>query len=171
MDILTSIRGRRFGFGKDGSLVLNNGSSQKIIRAAGAVNQTTATLTVTKDLHAGNVITFNRAGGITATLPAATGTGDVYKFFVATTLTSDGVIQVANATDIIQGGVSVSTDAAGVTILTTSTTDTITMNGSTTGGLKGSWVELTDVASGIWMVGGFLVSSGAEATPFSAAVS
>lgn len=49
--------------------------------------------------------------------------------------------------------------------------DTITMSGSTTGGVRGSMVELQDVASGIWMVRGSLVSTGAEATPFSAAVS
>jgi hypothetical protein len=45
------------------------------------------------------------------------------------------------------------------------------MSGSTTGGVRGSLVELQDVASGIWMVRGSLVSTGSEATPFSAAVS
>ena len=44
------------------------------------------------------------------------------------------------------------------------------MSGSTTGGVKGSWVKVTDVTSGIWMLEGFLISTGSEATPFSAAV-
>lgn len=172
MDILTSIHGKRFGLGKDGSLILNHEGNQRIIPGGGnIVNCTASTLTVTADLHAGRIVTFNRAGGITATLPAASGTGNVYKFFTSTTFTGNGIIQVANATDIIQGGVAVSTDAGGVTILAAATSDTITMNGSTTGGIKGSWVELTDVASGIFMCSGFLVSTGAEATPFSAAVS
>ena len=43
----------------------------------------------------------------------------------------------------------------------------ITLNGSTTGGLLGSWVRLTDAITGKWMLEGFLNSSGAEATPFS----
>ncbi len=70
----------------------------------------------------------------------------------------------------MQGAIGMSTDAAGVTIPTASTSDTITLNGSTTGGVKGSHVELQDVASGVWRVSGFLVSTGAEATPFSANV-
>jgi hypothetical protein len=172
MDILTSLHGKRFGLSKDGDLVLNNGANQRVIRGGGnIVNCTASTLTVTADLHAGKIITLNRAAGITVTLPAASGTGNEYTFFTATTFTSNGIIQVANATDIMQGGVSVSTDAGGVTILAAATSDTITMNGSTSGGIKGSWVKLVDVASGIFMVSGFIVSTGAEATPFSAAVS
>lgn len=171
LDILKSFYGRKFGLSKDGDLILNTTSGQRIVRGSGnVVNATAATLTVTADLHAGKIITLNRAGGIRATLPAATGTGNEYTFFTATTFTSNGIIQVANATDIMQGGVSVSTDAGGVTILAAATSDTITMNGSTTGGIKGSFVRIVDVASGIFMVSGFLVSSGAESTPFSAAV-
>lgn len=121
--------------------------------------------------HAGTTVTLNAAAGLTATLPAATGTGRVYKIVVGTTVTSNSyVVQVASASDIIQGAIGVSTDAAGVVIPTASTSDTITMNGSTTGGVKGSTIILTDVASGVWAVGGALVSTGVEATPFSAAV-
>jgi hypothetical protein len=42
------------------------------------------------------------------------------------------------------------------------------MNGSTQGGLVGSYVEVRDVATGVWSVTGALVASGAFATPFSA---
>lgn len=134
------------------------------------INHTTATLALDEDTHAGTTVLLNKADGITVTLPASVGKGAIYKFFVGTTFTSNGVIQVTT-TDIMQGGVAVSTDAAGVTILTAATSDTLTMNGSTTGGLKGSFVEFEDVSAGIWKVSGFLVSTGAEATPFSAAVS
>lgn len=121
--------------------------------------------------HAGTTVTLDAAAGLTVTLPAASGTGRVYKIVVNTTVTSNSyVIQVASASDIIQGAIGVSTDAAGVVIPTASTSDTITMNGSTTGGVKGSTVILTDAASGVWAVGGALVSTGVEATPFSAAV-
>ncbi len=135
------------------------------------VDCTASTLTVTAALHAGRTVTLNRAAGVTVTMPAATGTGNVYRFFVGTTVTSNAnVIQAASASDVFQGVVSVATDAAGVTIPTAATTDTISMNGSTTGGVIGSFVELEDVASGVFKVSGGLVSTGAEATPFSAAV-
>ena len=48
---------------------------------------------------------------------------------------------------------------------------TITLNGTTTGGVnKGDWIELEDIASGVWGVAGTITGSGTEATPFSAAV-
>lgn len=128
----------------------------------------TASATLRRDVHAGTVVVVSAAAGLTLSLPAATGKGDKYTVFVNTTVTSNAVIIAANGTDIIQGAVGVSTDAAGVVILAIATADYITMNGSTTGGVKGSWVELIDVATGVWRVGGMLVSTGAEATPFAA---
>lgn len=123
------------------------------------------------NVHSGTVVTLDAAAGLTVTLPAASGTGRVFKIVVGTTVTSNSyVIQVASSSDIIQGALGVSTDAAGVVIPTAAASDTITMNGSTTGGIKGSTVILSDVASGVWAVGGALVSTGVEATPFSAAV-
>ena len=122
--------------------------------------------------HAGAVVALDAAAGLTVTLPASTGSGAVYKLFVATTVTSNAyVVQVANASDVIQGVVGIATDISGVNCPTAATSDTITLNGSTTGGVKGSWLELTDAASNIWQVKGGLVSTGTEATPFSAAVS
>lgn len=132
----------------------------------------TASTTLAKDTHAGTVVNISAAAGLTLTLPASTGKGDEYEVFVLTTVTSNSyIIKVANATDIFAGAVGVSTDAAGVTILAGTTDDTITMNGSTTGGLIGSNIRIKDVSAGFWQVSGFLVSTGAEATPFSATVS
>lgn len=135
----------------------------------GVVDVSSAAVTIDAS-HAGKIITLNRAAGITATLPAAEGTGNVYTFFVGTTLTGSGIIQAASAADSFGGGVGVATDAAGVTAPTAATSDTLTMNGSTTGGIVGSMVKFTDVAAGKFMVEGQLVSTGSEATPFSAAV-
>jgi hypothetical protein len=136
------------------------------------INVTSATLTLDRDTHEGTVVTVNKADGCTVTLPASTGKGDEYTIYCGTTITSVGlIIQVANASDTMAGGVSISTDIAGVTMLAGGTNDTITMSGSTTGGVAGSWVKLTDVAANKWMVNGFLASTGTEATPFSAAVS
>lgn len=131
----------------------------------------TASTTLT-EFHAGAEVVMNAAAGLTVTLPAATGTGRVYMISAGTTVTSNNyIIQVANATDTIAGGVAISTDIAGVTMQAAGTDDTITMNGTTTGGIAGSWVRLTDTASGSWKLEGVLVSSGVEADPFSAAVS
>lgn len=132
----------------------------------------TASATLDRDVHAGTCTCLNAAAGLTVTLPASSGKGDIYDLFVMTTVTSNNyVIQVANATDIIQGVVHLTTDIAGTSMPTSSTTDTITMNGSTTGGVKGTWIRLADVSSGIWKLEGGIICTGTEATPFSAAVS
>lgn len=123
------------------------------------------------NVHIGAVVTLDAAAGLTVTLPAATGSGRYFQLVVGTTVTSNSyIVQVASASDIMQGAVGMSSDAAGVVIPTVAASDTITMNGTTTGGIKGSGVVLHDVASGVWAVSGALVSSGIEATPFSAAV-
>lgn len=132
----------------------------------------TASATLEPNGYAGRTIVLNAAAGLTVTLPAATGSGAVYEIVVGTTVSSNSyVIAVANASDVMMGVLGIATDIAGVNVPTTSTSDTITMNGSTTGGILGSRVVLQDVAANKWAVSGALVSSGVEATPFSAAVS
>ena len=134
-----------------------------------AASVTAATLAVTSDYN-GQLIPLNRAGGMTVTLPAATGSQAVYRFVVGTTFTSNGIIQVANATDTMNGLASVGGGTASV-FGTLPASDTITMNGSTTGGLAGSYIELFDAAAGDWIVRAALIGSSTPATPFSAAVS
>ncbi|WP_037460680.1 hypothetical protein [Sinorhizobium fredii] len=138
------------------------------------ISATAATLSLTLATHAGTTVVANRAAGITVTLPAATGTGAKYKVVVGTTVTSNNlIIQVANATDVMTGTASLAQDAAdtGVTFETAADSDTITMNGSTKGGIKGDIIELEDVASGLWSVCITGSGTGTEVTPFSAAVS
>lgn len=131
----------------------------------------TASFTLDRHVHAGTWVKCDAAAGMTVTLPAASGTGDKYKLFVGTTVTSNNFIcQVANATDVLYGAIHLTTDIAGTSLPTSSTSDTITMNGSTTGGIKGSWLVLEDIATGIWALSGALICTGTEATPFSAAV-
>lgn len=130
----------------------------------------TASTTLAKS-DVGSTIVLSAAAGLTVTLPSATGSFSKYRCVVATTVTSNSYKIQVTTTDVMMGTVDVASDIAGVTCPTTSTSDTITMNGSTTGGILGSWVEFEDIASGKWAVKGGLVSSSAEATPFSAAVS
>lgn len=137
------------------------------------INVTASTLTLTKD-HAGAVLTANRAAGITFTLPAASGTGRWYEIFTGTTITSNNlIVQVANATDIMAGYALLAQDSADTAVMfeTASDSDTITMNGTTKGGIKGDFIKLRDVASGLWHVEVKGSATGTEATPFSAAVS
>lgn len=132
---------------------------------------TTAALSLTRNTHAGTVVVLDSTTGRIITLPASAGLNDVYVVYVKTTVSSGShVVQVANSTDVMGGGVALSTDIGGTNMLTAATTDTCTMNGSTTGGVAGSWLRFTDVATGFWMVEGFLVTTGTEATPWSAAV-
>jgi len=131
---------------------------------------TASTLTVDSSYN-GKTILISRAAGTAVTLPAATGSQARYVVRLAASVTSNSTtIKVANATDIMQGLAVVTASTPGA-FYTTATSDTVTLNGSTTGGLVGSFVELTDVASGIWAVHAVLVGSGTVATPFSATVS
>jgi hypothetical protein len=134
----------------------------------------TAAVTVDRDIHAnGPILLFAVAAGATVTLPASAGTGDRYRFHVHTTVTSNSdKIQVANSTDVMQGMIITCADGGDTTVgwETASTSDTITLNGTTTGGVKGDYIELEDVATGFWRVTGFTSATGTEATPFSAAV-
>ncbi len=157
------------------------GAAALLASASFAVAQTlpitlAVSTTITPDVHAlAAVINMSGAGAArTFTLPAATGTGFKYKFAVLAVNTSGYVIKVANATDTIDGGVLVQTDDAAnavIGITAAGTDDTITMNGTTTGGVViGDYVILTDVLTGQWAVEGMITGSGVEATPFSATV-
>ena len=120
------------------------------------------------------LLTVNAAAGLTLTLPAAAGTGACYKIFIGTTVTSNSVaIKVANASDSMVG-LCVSGADGGATVNgweVAANDDTITLNGSTTGGIKGDYIELTDAATNLWRVNAWTASTGTEATPFSNTVS
>lgn len=137
----------------------------------GIVTVTDATVTITDDAHVGQRVVFNRAAGVTATLPAATGSGNRYEFIGAIDATGDQIIQVTGD-DTMAGVAYLGNDTAGASCFyTAATSDTITMDGSTKGGLKGWRVICDDIAADTWAVMVFSEASGTEATPFSAAVS
>ena len=134
-----------------------------------------AATTLTAPLHAGRVLLLSLLAGFTTTLPAALGTGDIYHFKVGVVRTSNSyIVAVASADDTMAGPVSmVDTDTNDNMegFAASGTSDTVTLNATTTGGLTiGDWFELVDVAAGLWHVSGQLTGSGDLATPFSAAV-
>ena len=136
------------------------------------VSATAATLTVTSALHSGRTVLLDRAAGQAVTLPAATGSGNTYKFFVVTTTTSNSTTIKVVGDDVMAGAAIVAndSDASASIFETAATSDTITFNGSTTGGIKGATVELQDVAADLWSVRIVGAATGSEATPFSATV-
>jgi hypothetical protein len=140
---------------------------------ASSIACTVATLAMTKAEHAGRLIILDRAAGIAVTLPPASGSGAVYRFFVKTTITSNTTtIKVANASDSMLGmALTFPDDAAPVGgWAVTANDDTITINGSSQGGYLGDQITITDVATNLFMVLACLRQTGTEATPFSASV-
>lgn len=152
-----------------GPVVSTNG----FVSGASSLVTVDANVTLTSAANAGRTMLLDVASGATATLPAATGTGNTYKFFVKTTVTSNSyIIQVASASDTMAGVAIVAndTDNSASIFETVAASDTITFDGSTTGGILGGQVELQDVATGVFSVVINQAATGTEATPFSAAV-
>ena len=133
----------------------------------GVSNVTAATYTVSS-ADVGKLITLNRAAGIAVTLPAATGSGTQYKFFVGTTVTSNSITITRAGNDTMFGTAYVAQDGGDTLVAFEAAGSTvITLNGTTTGGIKGNIVTLIDAALDTWSV---IVNSSAtstEATPFS----
>ena len=134
-----------------------------------------ATLTLTVAAHDGKTIALDTAAGSIVTLPAASGTGAIFRFVITVTATSNShIIKVANASDTIKGTIFTLSDASDLVEgwLAGSTDDTITFNRTTTGtAAVGQYVEVQDVKANVFSVRGFTASTGEEATPFSATVS
>lgn len=133
------------------------------------VNLATDT-TLTEALHEGKTLVMGGAGSSrTFTLPAATGGGGMYKFFVGAVNTSNYVITHAGS-DIIKGTLVFSGDNASnaLTSFETQTAVTITLNGTTKGGAGiGDFLYLEDCAAATWCLRGQVTESGSEITPFS----
>jgi hypothetical protein len=132
-------------------------------------------LTITEALHDGKIVKLDHtAAPSTCTLPLATGSGSVFRFIVTAINTNNHLIKVASAAGTISGSVNIlDADAAAQTAYSTAaTTDTITLNGTTTGGQVGDMIELVDIATDKWAIRGQLVCPAGSniATPFSATV-
>ncbi|OGT54649.1 MAG: hypothetical protein A3E01_09865 [Gammaproteobacteria bacterium RIFCSPHIGHO2_12_FULL_63_22] len=151
------------------------------LNAAADVSGRLVTLTgdtaITAALHAGRTCLLGEVGGdaaLAATLPAATGTGDRYRFVVSVLNTSGYTIKVADATDTFNGlFILLDNDANAVTgYAAIGGDDTLTLDGTTKGGQVGDWFEVEDIALNTWAVrGSGIVPAGSNvADPFTAAV-
>lgn len=133
----------------------------------------TASTPLTLKRHGDGPVVVNAAAGLTLTLPAAIGSGVNFRVYIGTTVTSNNaIIAVANSSDIMVGSCRMAQDGGdtAVTFETAADSDTITMNGTTKGGIVGDYIELQDIATNRWRVSMIASGTGTEATPFSAAV-
>ena len=157
----------------------------------GNVVDADSSVSLTVDTHAGRIVHNDAAGAVTYTLPATNANSDsaiagpgadfnnlnnvgaTIEIFSSITKTGDLVVQVANATDVMVGSAVFIDDSSDnvVGFETASTSDTITLNGSTTGGLAGTIITCKAIGANRWGVQVTSGGTGDLATPFSAAVS
>lgn len=144
----------------------------------------TNTLTLDVANYAGRTLRTNDATLI-ITLPAIVATADpassgpgadpntinnlgaTYRVFVETTASALAI--KTNGTDKFVGSIMmVDTDSSGAVsgYAPASSNDVINLDGSTTGGIAGSWIEITAVDANKYFVTGILLGSGSVATPF-----
>ena len=125
---------------------------------------------------AGSTILLNTAGGSTATLPAATGTGNKYKFVVSATTTGGAhKILAASSSDYINGLViGENGNTAKCFASAASTNHSIQMPFAGTqpsGGFIGDYFEFTDIAANLWQCNGMYQAGTTPTTPFSSSTS
>tara|TARA_R100000664_G_scaffold22065_1_gene31486 strand:- start:2955 stop:3461 length:507 start_codon:yes stop_codon:yes gene_type:complete len=138
----------------------------------------TADTSITVASHSGKVLTCNDADGkftlpsIVATAPGedtdpnqTNNLGATFIFIVETAATDMDIL--TDGTDKFVGGLYTGVnDATGKTFISGASNDVITMNGTTKGGLVGSIVKVTAMASAKYAVEGIILGSGTLVTPF-----
>lgn len=136
--------------------------------AATASGAATRTLTA-KD--SGAVHLLDSAGGIAYILPVPVA-GMTFSFYATVAVTSSDVYSITSdaATTFIGGTVLMgiaATDTNETQVGDETSDVTITMNGSTTGGLEGTYIELYALSTTVWLARrSHIVGSGSLATPF-----
>lgn len=132
----------------------------------GVVNGSSGNTTLTAT-GSGSTFLFDTAAGITYTLPAPV-IGASYKFVVTTSVTSSNHKVITNAgTVLLQGVITSATTTASVfESVIGSSNISVTMNGSTTGGLVGTQLEFQCLSATLWQVFGTNFTSSTTGTPF-----
>ena len=154
--------------------------------SAGISNSVTTAVSRTLDVanFAGKQIYYTSTAAATFTLPAVNSTspsdptdpnqannyGASFDFVLSTTVTGNFVVQVANASDTIVGTAIFGSGTTALVFSTATASDTITLSGTTTGGVGGATITATVVGANRYKVNVVSGATGAVATPFSAAV-
>ena len=155
----------------------------------GAVVAITASTTLNPVDHAGRILSVGGtlASNVVLTLPTINASTDpsssgpgadpntlnnegvVYTIWVPTTIATSSLKIGTDGTDKFVGSLlSVDTDTSGAMVGFTaaSTNDYINLNGGTTGGVAGTWIEIVAVEALKYMVTGVILGTGTVATPF-----
>ena len=153
------------------------------------VVEITASTTLSPEAHGGRIISVGGtlASALTLTLPAinvsanpiTSGPGQdpntlnnegvVYTVWVPTTIATSSLKIGTNGTDKYVGSVlSIDTDTSGAAVgfVAGASNDFINLNGGTTGGVAGTWIQIVAIAANKYMVTGVVLGTGIVATPF-----
>ena len=154
------------------------------------VVEITASTTLSPEAHGGRIISVggSLASALTLTLPAinvstnATTSGPgqdpntlnnegvLYTIWVPTTISTSSLKIGTNGTDKYVGSITMNdVDADGAALVgffAAAANDFINLNGTTTGGVAGSWVRIFAIAANKYMVEGTVLGTGTVATPF-----
>lgn len=155
----------------------------------GSVVAITANTTLNPVDHGGRILSVggSLASALTITLPTIVAVSDgvssgpgrdynttsnigvLYSIWVPTTISTSSLKIGTDGTDKFVGSVlSVDTDSGGAMVGFTaaSTNDFINLNGGTTGGVAGTWIEIRALAALKYVVTGVVLGTGVVATPF-----
>ncbi len=150
------------------------GNGTPIKTHVGVVSGTSLTSATTPAISAitsGSIYTFANAT-VTVTLPACSATNIGLSYdFVTTTIATAQIINTTGS-DVFLGSVYSTlavVNATNDTACGSSTANkTMTMNGTTTGGLPGSRIRVTCISATQWLVSGFVIgASGTQTSLFS----
>ena len=122
------------------------------------------------EADSGALVLLDQADGSVITLPTPVA-GMIFDVAVSVSVTSNSHIVKTGiaASEFIGGGIQQMIDTTAVSEgqFADPTSDvTITMNGTTTGGLIGTRVRFTAISATVWNITGLVASSGTLATPF-----
>ena len=127
-----------------------------------------ATRTLTAD-ESGGMFLFDAATGVSYTLPTPVA-GMQFTFYASVSVTSNAhAIATGDAAVFIGGTIQSVIENSATSEANTgdeTASVTVSMNGSTTGGLKGTCITVTALSSTVWIASGMAVGSGTLATPF-----
>ena len=156
---------------------------------ASVVDITTST-TLNPEAHGGRILAVggSLAAALTLTLPTinvstnsvTSGPGQdpntlnnegvVYTIWVPTTISTSSLKIGTDGTDKFVGSITMndvdSDGAALVGFFAAAANDFINLNGTTTGGVAGSWIQIVAIAANKYMVTGTVLGTGSVATPF-----
>lgn len=135
--------------------------------SARLVNVTGSTLTMTSAIHGGKITTINAAAGCAVTLPAATGTGNIFTVIIGTTIGVNTTTFTCVGSDKLTGSCTVSSTGTSGSFAVPATSTVVTMNGSSKGGVVGSYLQLIDIATNVWAIRGSFNGTGVAITPIS----